>query len=152
MHYIWIFAPEKNVTFSMTFGNKIIFVFIDFFCSNWVLIYYLINFSTVGPDEDLGKISNCLTTVPNERSEHMWESAQLFFSKCILKKIFFGPLKFATFEVKSQFLSILLSKFNFKNSYLLGRVTIPLFCLYGVKIQRQDLIWVVSNVWNCDTP
>ena len=107
---------------------------------------------TVGPDEDLGKISNCLTTVPNERSEHMWESAQLFFSKCILKKNFFGPLKFATFEVKSQFLSILLSKFNFKNSYLLGRVTIPLFCLYGVKIQRQDLIWVVSNVWNCDTP
>ena len=75
-----------------------------------------------------------------------------FFSKCILKKKFFGPLKFAIFEVKSQFFSILLSKFNFKNSYLLGRVTIPLFCLYGVKIQRQDLIWVVSNVWNCDTP
>ena len=108
--------------------------------------------STVGPDEDLGKISNCLTAVPNERSQHMWESAQLFFSKCILKKNFFGPLKFAIFEVKSQFFSILLSKFNFKNSYLLGRVTIPLFCLYGVKIQRQDLIWVVSNVWNCDTP
>ena len=37
---------------------------------------------TVGPDEDLGKISNCLTTVPNERSEHMWESAQLFAENC----------------------------------------------------------------------
>ena len=108
--------------------------------------------NTVGPDEDLGKISNCLTTVPNERSEHMWESAQLFFSKCILKKKFFGPLKFAIFEVKSQFFSILLSKLNFKNSYLLGDVTIPLFCLCGVKIESTDQIWVVSNVWNCDIP
>ena len=106
----------------------------------------------MGPDEDLGKISNCLTTVPNERSEHMWESAQLFFSKCILKKKNFGPLKFAIFEVKSQFFSILLSKLNFKNSYLLGDVTIPLFCLYGVKIERYNLIWVVSNVRNCDIP
>ena len=79
--------------------------------------------STVGPDEDLGKISNCLTAVPNERSQHMWESAQLFFSKCIMKKKILGPLKFAIFEVKSQFFSILLSKLNFKNSYLLGAVT-----------------------------
>ena len=52
---------------------------------------------TVGPDEDLGKISNCLTTVPNERSEHMWESAQLFFSKCIMKKKIFWSLKVCHF-------------------------------------------------------
>ena len=127
---------------------------LEFLIIDWYKIYSLkLTFhATVGPDEDLGKISNCLTTVPNERSEHMWESAQLFFSKCILKKNFFGPLKFAIFEVKSQFFSILLSKFNFKHSYLLGHYTIPLFCLYGVKILRQDLIWVVSNVWNCIMP
>ena len=105
----------------------------------------------MGPDEDLGKISNCLTAVPNERSQHMWESAQLFFQGVNEKKKL-GSLKFAIFEVKSQFFSILLSKLNFKNSYLLGDVTIPLFCLCGVKIESTDQIWVVSNVWNCDIP
>ena len=73
-----------------------------------------------------------------------------FFQVYIEKKKFFGPLKFAIFEMKSQFFSILLSKLNFKNSYLLGDVTIPLFCLCGVKIESTDQIWVVSNVWNCD--
>ena len=75
-----------------------------------------------------------------------------FFFQVYNEKKNFGPLKFAIFEVKSQFFSILLSKLNFKNSYLLGHVTIPLFCLCGVKIESTDQIWVVSNVWNCDMP
>ena len=60
----------------------------------------------MGPHEDLEKISNCLTAMPNETSEHMWESEQKFFQKFILKKNLGGLLKFSIFDENSHFLSI----------------------------------------------